>query len=149
MLFWAPVPYGWTQSDVSGMLSPELFEQFVIPELNLHGQSYGALWYHPDSSDALHHLPRLLSLAYICVIQYVPRSNEPPNGVAHLRMYRQIQEAGRIVHIQVTKDQIEPLCRALDLRQLVLEVSWRWESRGEAQELLAAAKRWTSAQFSG
>jgi len=147
MAFWAPTPYLPTQSDVSCMLSPELFEEFVIPELDLFGQEYDAMWYHLDGSDALQHLPRLLSLPYLRAVQYVPRPTEPPNGVAHLKMYRQIQDAGRIVHVQVTKDQVEPMCRALDPRRLMLEVSWLCETPEEAQELLESAKRWTSAKF--
>ncbi|MCG3146675.1 MAG: hypothetical protein PCFJNLEI_00109 [Verrucomicrobiae bacterium] len=146
MAFWAPQPYIPTQSDVSCMLSPELFEEFVIPELDLLGNEFGAMWYHLDGSDALQHLPRLLSLPYLRVVQYVPRPIEPPNGVAHLPMYRQIQAAGRIVHIQVTPDQVEPLCRALDPSRLMLEVSWLCQTPAEATELLAAAKRWSSAR---
>lgn len=146
MPFWAPVPYCGAQSDVSCMLSPEHFEQFVIPELDLVGRQHGAVWYHLDGSDAKQHLPRLLSLPYIKVIQYVPRPSEPLNGIEHLAMYRQIQAAGRIVHIEVPKNQVEPLCRALDPSRLMLDVSYACESVEEGEELLAAAKRWTSAR---
>ena len=48
MPFWAPEPYAGTQSDMSCMLSPQMFEQFVLPELDLCGQRCGALWYHLD-----------------------------------------------------------------------------------------------------
>jgi hypothetical protein len=147
MPFWAPAPFISTQSDVSCMLSPDHFEQFVVPELDLNGAEFGAMWYHLDGSDALQHLPRLLQLPYIRVIQYVPRPAEPPNGVQHLPMYKQIQKAGRIVHIQVAPDQVEPLCRALDPRLLVLEVSWMCQTPAEANDLLSAAKRWTTARF--
>ena len=146
MPFWSPVPYWPTQSDVSCMLSPEHFDEFVVPELDLYGKAYGAMWYHLDGGDALQHLPRLLTLPYLKVIQYVPRPTEPLNGVAHLPLYRKIQAAGRIVHIEVTKDQVEPLCRALDPRLLMLDVSYMCETVAEGQELLAAATRWTSAQ---
>ena len=147
MPFWAPTLYVGTQSDVSCMLSPELFEQFVIPELDLNGQVAGALWYHLDGGDALQHLPRLLTLPYLKVIQYVPRPAEPPNGVEHLALYRKIQAAGRIVHIAVAKDQVEPLCRALDPQRLMLEVADSCATIAEAEELLAAAKRWTCARY--
>lgn len=145
MPFWAPEPYIATQSDVSCMLSPELFEEFVVPELDIYGQECGAMWYHLDGHDARQHLPRLLSLPYLRVIQYVPTPAEPPNGEAHLAFYRKVQRAGRIVHIEVAKDQVEPLCRALDPRLLMLDVSWSCRSPEEGQELLAAAKRWTAA----
>lgn len=148
MPFWAPKPYNATQSDVSCMLSPEMFEQFVMPELDLIGNEFGAMWYHLDGGDALQHLPRLLSLPYLRVIQYVPRPTEPPNGVAHIDLYRRVQKAGRIVHVEVSPDQVEPLCRALDPRLLMLDLTSSVKSPAEAGELIAAAKRWTSAKYS-
>jgi hypothetical protein len=84
MPFWAPEPYMGTQSDVSCMLSPDMFERFVIPEIDIHGSVYGALWYHLDGGDARQHLPRLLSLSYLKVVQYEPAPGEPPNGPAHM-----------------------------------------------------------------
>ena len=108
----------------------------VVPELDLKGRAIGAMWYHLDGGDARQHLPRLLALPYLRVIQYVPRPAEPPNGMAHLPMYRQIQQAGRIVHIQIAADQVEPLCRALDPRLLMLDVSWSCKSPDEGRELL-------------
>ena len=140
MPFWAPEPFLATQSDVSCMLSPEMFERFVVPELDLYGNEFGALWYHLDGGDARQHLPRLLSLPYMRVIQYVPRPCEPPNGEGHLDLYREIQEAGRIVHVQVGADQVEPLVRGLDPSLLMLQVTCGSVKEGE--ELLAAAKRW-------
>jgi len=89
----------------------------------------------------------LLSLPYLKVVQYVPRPSEPLNGIEHLALYRKIQEAGRIVHIEVNKNQVEPLCRALDPRRLMLDVSYACETSAEAGELLTAAKRWTSAKY--
>lgn len=140
MPFWAPEPYLSTQSDVSCMLSPEMFERFVVPELDLYGNEFGAMWYHLDGGDARQHLPRLLSLPYMRVVQYVPRPCEPPNGEGHLDLYREIQEAGRIVHVQVDAKQVEPLVRGLDPSLLMLQVMCA--SVEEGTELLAAAKRW-------
>ena len=81
------------------------------------------------------------------VVQYVPRPCEPLNGMEHLALYQKIQAAGRIVHIEVPKTQVEPLCRALDPRLLMLDVSYECETIAEAEELLAAATRWTSAKY--
>ena len=62
------------------MLSPAMFDRFVVPELDVYGEDHGALWYHLDGGDARQHLPRLLSLPYLRVVQYVPAPFEPPNG---------------------------------------------------------------------
>lgn len=121
MPFWAPEPYISTQSDVSCLLSPELFDQFVLPEIDLYGQLYGALWYHLDGHDAAQHLPRLLTLPYLRVIQYVPTPSEPPNGINHLDLYKAIQKAGKIVHIDTQWQQVEPLLKALDPNKLFIQ----------------------------
>jgi hypothetical protein len=122
------------------MLSPEMFERFVVPELDVYGQAHNALWYHLDGGDAKQHLPRLLSLPYLRVIQYVPAPFEPPNGPGHLEMYQQIQAAGRIVHIQVPAENVESLVRELDPSLLMLD-TWV-PSRAEGERLLEQAVAW-------
>ncbi len=140
MPFWAPEPFCSTQSDVSCMLSPELFDRFVLPEIDLYGHSHGALWYHLDGGDAKQHLPRLLSLPYLKVVQYVPAPFEPPNGPGHLPMYRQIQAAGKIVHIEVQRQHVETLLRELDPAKLMLHTSC--PSRAEGEQLLEQSATW-------
>lgn len=140
MALWTPEPFISTQSDVSCMLSPEMFDRFVVPELEVYGQACGVMWYHLDGGDAKQHLPRLLSLPYLRVIQYVPAPFEPPNGPGHLEMYKQIQAAGRIVHIQVPAENIEPLVRALDPALLMLDTGV--SSRTEGERLLEQAVAW-------
>jgi hypothetical protein len=143
MPFWAPERFAATQSDISCMLSPEMFEQFIVPELDLAGEAFGKLWYHLDGQSAQHHLPRLLSLPYVRVIQFTPMASTPPNGPAYLDLYRRIQQAGRIVHVSVPVEHVEPLCRSLDPGLLCLETSC--PSATAAAELLQAARGWTSA----
>lgn len=140
MPFWAPEPFNTTQSDVSCMLSPEMFDRFVVPELDVYGQEHGALWYHLDGGDARQHLPRLLSLPSMRVIQYTPAPCEPPNGPAHLEMYKQIQAAGCIIHIELPADNVEPLVRALDPSLLMLD-TW-CPSRAEGEKLLEQSVEW-------
>lgn len=140
MPFWAPEPYASTQSDVSCMLSPAMFEDFIVPELDVYGNEFGAMWYHLDGGDARQHVPCLLSRPYMRVVQYVPAPSEPPNGPGHLDLYREIQATGVIVHVQVSKENVEILVRSLDPALLMLDVTC--DSREEGEELLAAAGRW-------
>lgn len=134
MPFWAPEPFATMQSDVSCMLSPEMFDRFVLPELELNAEAHGAIWYHLDGGDARQHLPRLLSLPFLKVLQYTPAPNEPPNGPGHLEMYRQVQAAGKIVHIELPAQNIEPLLRELDPALLMLD-TWA-PSPAEGERLL-------------
>jgi hypothetical protein len=147
MPFWAPEPFARTQSDVSCMLSPEMFDRFVVPELEVHGGEHGALWYHLDGGDARQHLPRLLSLPYLRVVQYTPAPGEPSNGPGHLEMYRRIQTAGRIVHVSLPSGNVEPLLRELDPGRLMLET--RCPSREEGERLLERSAAWADHAVGG
>jgi hypothetical protein len=121
-----------------------MFDRFVLPELELYAREFGALWYHLDGGDARQHLPRLLSMPRLRVLQYTPAPFEPPNGPDHLDFYRRVQAAGKIVHISVDAKDVEPLARGLDPSLLMLHTSCRTEQEG--RELLADAVRWTAAR---
>ncbi len=140
MPFWAPKPFASMQSDVSCMLSPELYDRFVLPELEIYAERHGPLWYHLDGGDARQHLPRLLSLPFVRVVQYTPAPCEPPNGPGHLAMYRQIQAAGKIVHIELPWQHVEPLVRELDPALLMLQTYAG--SRAEGEWLLEQSVAW-------
>ena len=139
MPFWAPEPFMSTQCDVSCMLSPRMFEEFIAPELEIAAEALGPIWYHLDGGDARQHLPKLLSLPYVRAIQYTPAPNEPCNGPAHLGLYKQIQDAGRIVYIEAPKDNIEPMVRELDPSRLMVYTSCN--SIAEGNELLSCFSR--------
>ncbi len=140
MPFWAPEPFIATQSDVSCMLSPDAFEQFVVPELDFMGRTAGAMWYHLDGHDARQHLPRLLSLPYLHVIQYTPTPSEPPNGPEHLDFYKAVQKAGRILHISLPPQNVAALAGKLDPALLMLDVYCASESEGQA--VIEHTERW-------
>ncbi len=108
------------------------------------GDHHGVLWYHLDGGDAGRHLPRLLALPFLRVLQYTPAPSEPPNGPGHLEMYRRIQAAGRIVHIQLPVEHVEPLVRELDSALLMLDT--RVASRAEGERLLEQCAKWTGSR---
>ena len=55
-------------------------------------------------------------------------------------MYKEIQKAGRVVHVEVPAQNVEPLVKQLDPSLLMLQTSCG--SVSEGQELLEAVKRW-------
>ncbi len=70
-----------TQSDMSCMISTEMFKKYVMTEMDLLGEKFGRIWYHLDGPGAIRHLPVLLSRPYINVIQYV--SGVTKQGIIH------------------------------------------------------------------
>jgi hypothetical protein len=140
MDLWLPEPYVTAQSDISCMISPDMFDEFIVPELELVGAEFGNVWYHLDGQGAVKHLPRLLSLPSIKAVQFVPEAGTAPNGPEHLALYRRIQEAGRILHIDAPPRNIEPLVRALDPSRLVL--CTYCGSAADADELVSRSGQW-------
>ena len=110
---WCPGPRTWTlQSDISCMLSPAMFEEFVAPELEeIAGTLDGAL-YHLDGPEALQHLDRLLAIEKIHAIQWTPGAGKP-DGLSWLPLFRRIQEAGKGVITYLRYDEVETAVREL------------------------------------
>ena len=122
------------------MLSPDMFEEFIMPELDMAGEIYGRMWYHLDGPDALKHLSRLLSLDYIKVIQWVPGEGAAPNGPEWMDVYRQIQDAGKIVDISMAPGNAEGVIKELDPSLLCIHTSCPTIQEGE--DLLSSARAW-------
>jgi len=142
MPFWAPEPFLASQSDVSCMLSPEMFQEFIVPELDIIGHKYDAFWYHLDGASAKQHLDTLLGLPYLKVLQYTPTANiEPPNGPENLDFFKKVQAAGKILHIQVPPQNIEPLLEGgLDPQLVIFYTNCQTIDEGKA--LLENSKNW-------
>ncbi|NLX07883.1 MAG: hypothetical protein GXY33_22305 [Phycisphaerae bacterium] len=128
-----------TQSDMSCMISSDLFERYVMVELDAVGERYERVWYHLDGPQAVRHLPTLLSRPYVKVIQYVPGSGAAENGPAWLDLYRQVQAAGRGLDLYVSLGTMEFLIRHLRPEGLVLRCGVH--SPEEAQDWIDKAPR--------
>ncbi len=126
------------QADAAAMISPEMFDNFVLPELNWQGEHFGRLHYH--TCGYKQHLVSCLSCPYIRVIQYSPNPKEPPNGPAHLDFYRRVQQSGKCLDIDAGPENVEFLIR--HLRPEGLAISTSAGSNAEAGELTANAVRW-------
>ncbi len=141
MSLWGPDPYVSTQADVSCMLSPEMFDRFIAPEIEMLGCAFERVWYHLDGWRAVQHLPRLLQMPCVRMIQFIPEPDLPPNGPYWIDLYRTIQKAGRIVHLFVAPEYVEPLVRQLDPVRLCIET---YAPTAEvADNLLDCALRWS------
>jgi 5-methyltetrahydrofolate--homocysteine methyltransferase len=142
--FWGPEPFIAYQSDVSCMISPEMFQTFILPELALAAKEFGPVWYHLDGSGALPHLECLLACDTVRAIQWVPGEGAAPHGEAWLEVYRKIQRTGKVLDLYVPNlRDAEYVIRNLDPNLLSLRVVCG--SVEEGREFLNAARRWSGA----
>lgn len=129
-----------TQSDISCMLSRDMFDHYVMCEMDLLGEYYDCIWYHVDGPGAIRHVSKLLTRPYIKAIQYVPGSGDPPNGEHYMVLYQQVQNAGRCLDIAVPLENMEFLIRHLRPEGLILRTTVK--SPEQAQKLLHNAVKW-------
>lgn len=76
-LLWAPGKTYACQSDFSTMISPKMFEKFVVYELEKIKDYLEYIAWHLDGPDEIKHLDTLISLPYIKVIQITPGAGKP------------------------------------------------------------------------
>ncbi|NLO73397.1 MAG: hypothetical protein GX100_04705 [candidate division WS1 bacterium] len=135
---WSQKPFKCAQADAAAMISPALFERFVLPELDWQGERYERLHYHTCGYQQ--HLELCLTRPYLRVIQYSPSFKEPPNGPAHLEFYRRVQASGRALDLEVSRQHVEFLIR--HLRPQGLAIATTVGSIEESEELLDKAVEW-------
>jgi hypothetical protein len=103
-LLWAPGKTYACQCDFSTMISPKLFEKFVVYELEKLKNYLEYIAWHLDGPDEIKHLDILLSLPYIKAIQVVPGAGKPPcSSPLWLPVIEKILKKGKKVIVYASK----------------------------------------------
>lgn len=122
MPIWSDKPYYPLQCDFSAMISPEMFGEFVLPDLRWQTQRMDRSIYHLDGPGQLPHVRRLLSLPRLDAIQWVPGSGAQDVCDEHwFGLYEEIQAAGKgLVLLGVALEGLEKLLRHVSTRGLYI-----------------------------
>lgn len=133
---WAPGRTLKLQCDLSCMLSPAMFDEFVVPALREQSVPLDYVYYHLDGTTALQHLDSLLAMDEIDAIEWTPQSGLPGAGSPEwFDLYRSIKAAGKSVHaFGVEPEEIDPLLRAVGPEGLCITTTTKTET--EARVLL-------------
>jgi hypothetical protein len=133
---WAPGRTVKLQCDLSCMISPEMFIEFVAPSLREQCQVLDYAYYHLDGTTALQHLDALLAMEEIDAIEWTPQSGLPQGGAPEwYELYRRIEAAGKSVQaFGVEPDEIHPLIEAVGPEGLC--ITTKVETEKEARALL-------------
>ena len=105
-------PYYMLQCDFSYMIGPNMFDEFVKPELVQTCKQLGNSFYHLDGPGALAHLDSLLSIEDLGGIQWVPGAGQQPPS-QWLDVFRKIRDAGKLLQL-VNVDTLEMTFDLLD-----------------------------------
>jgi hypothetical protein len=75
---WAPGDMDAIQCDVSVMLSPEMFREFALPEVEYEASFYDYTIWHLDGTGEFKHLDDILAIPNLHAIQYVDEMRRDP-----------------------------------------------------------------------
>jgi 5-methyltetrahydrofolate--homocysteine methyltransferase len=101
-LLWAPGKTYACQCDVSTMMSPAMFEEFVVPELGAYVDYLDWPAWHLDGPEEVKHLDALLAFEDIRVFQIVPAAGGAgPASEFWLEQMERIQSEGRRIYVGV------------------------------------------------
>ena len=99
---WASIfseePHYILQCDFCFMTGPDMFEEFVKPELAATAEKLTNVFYHLDGPGELRHLDSLLDIEAIHGIQWVPGAGQP-DATGWAEVYQKITNAGRKIHL--------------------------------------------------
>jgi 5-methyltetrahydrofolate--homocysteine methyltransferase len=97
---WSPTRGYLLQSDFSYMISPAMFERFVLPELSDCCDALDFPFYHLDGRGQLAHLDMLLSVKRLRGIQWVPGDGQL-SAEHWLSLIQRIRASGKLCQVYV------------------------------------------------
>jgi len=140
MPIWSDTPWYPLQCDFSYMISPEMFKEFILPDLRYQTERLDRSVYHLDGPGELPHVKHLLSLPRLGAIQWTSGSGN--EDVWHERwfgLYEEIQAAGKgLVLLGVPPERLESLLRHVSTKGLY--VTCRARDAAETEEIIHMAE---------
>jgi 5-methyltetrahydrofolate--homocysteine methyltransferase len=133
---WSPGRCYMLQSDFAYMISPQMFERFVLPDLAACCDILDDGFYHLDGKGEIPHLDMLLSLKRLRGIQWIPGDGAPPPE-KWLPLLQRIRQGGKLCQLFVSPQGARTIVRELGGRGFALSISQSMP-RAEAEDFLRA-----------
>lgn len=139
---WCPLfsedPCYMLQSDFCYMIGPEMFDEFVKPELAATCRRFTNPFYHLDGVGELPHLDSLLAIEELKGAQWVPGAGAKPES-EWPEVYRKIRDAGKLIQIFDWRS-LDQICDRLGSCKGIALLSSAWAH--EEREVMALLKRY-------
>jgi 5-methyltetrahydrofolate--homocysteine methyltransferase len=119
---WSPRRGYLLQSDFAYMISPPMFERYVIPDIAACCAALDYGFYHLDGKGQLPHLDTLLSLERLRGIQWVPGDGQL-QAEQWLPLLQHIRERGKLCQVYVDAQGALTILRELGGRGLLLVIN--------------------------
>ena len=119
---WSPERVHLHECDFSCMISPKMFDKFVLPDLERAIQHTNHAFYHLDGEDAIAHLDALLSIEGLLGIQWVPEAGKP-QGAEWNWLFKRIKDGGKLCQVYVNADEALKIVRGIGGRGMCLIIT--------------------------
>ena len=127
--------------DFSCMVSQEMFQEFMLPEIVEEVEWLDRSIYHLDGPNALQHLDALLAIEKLDAIQWVPGAGHEPMS-DWMPTLQKIQKAGKAMHLSIAASELDAFIEALHPEGVMLCMGAG--SVEEADALVEKVKKWRS-----
>ncbi|MCW5941740.1 MAG: hypothetical protein KIS66_05885 [Fimbriimonadaceae bacterium] len=133
---WGPGKTAKVQCDAAAMISPAMFDRFVVPRLAEQCAWLDYSMFHLDGTQAFPHLDSLLAIPDLKAIEWTPQTGLPTGGdPCWYDLYRRIKAGGKAVQaIGVRSEEVLPLLDAVGPEGMFV-MTWA-ESEAEARDLV-------------
>lgn len=118
---WSPGKTYMLQCDFSYMISPAMFERFVMPDLVACCEHLDHGFYHLDGKGEIPHLDQLLSIERLRGIQWIPGDGQPPPH-EWLPLLKRIRDGGKRCQVFVSPEGARTIVRNLGGRGFLLVI---------------------------
>jgi len=143
---WCKDDYYPIQCDFSAMISPAMYEEFVLSFIEEQTVKLTKSLYHLDGPEAIPHLDMILSLKKLSAVQWVPGAGKPTaDDPVWYPMYKKIQGAGKSLDLwDCSKKNIEKVIDELDPRGLLIHLAPdQFKTEDEAKEMERMVGIWS------
>lgn len=132
---WGPGKTAKLQCDAMGMISPAMFQRFVVPALTAQCDWLDFSMFHLDGTQNARHLDDLLAIGPLTAVEWTPQAGIEGGGSPRwYDLYRRILAAGKAVQaIGVQPDEVLPLLDAVGHEGMFVMVEA--SSEAEARDL--------------
>lgn len=128
------------QNDISSLVSPSMFEEFLVPWTERECAAMDRCIYHLDGLQALKLLDRVLALPNLHAVQWGP----PPqywDWRQWIPVYKRIQAAGKGFYLPIRKETLSEAIKQFDPRGMWLVIE-DISDEAEAEHAMSMIERW-------
>lgn len=130
---WAPGVHGQLQCDLSVMLSPGMFGEFLRYELTAQSEFLDNSLYHLDGRQQVAHLDHILSVPKLRAVQWTNIAGQQP-VTAFLPVLKRIQAAGKSLVLDCSPDELATLMEHLSSSKMYIR-TWA-QNEAEAEDIV-------------